>query len=180
MAKFVSPFLSLVGVALWFPLSQVQAGDGNEPRREFRQSSVYPYTFLPVSYLQTGGPKAMRFAAAQGECAHRDAPLLPSPTPAPSPITKTTAESTQEAHTIVAASSPAPTPNLPPPAYPPPTNAPAAGGPDFSKVPDEVMSYFKNPYNVGPHGPHLFDPIFEPGYSEGPKSQATFQVSDKP
>ncbi len=47
-------------------------------------------------------------------------------------------------------------------------------------MPDEVMSYFKNPYNSAPRGPHLFDPIFEPGYHEGPKSKATYQLSDKP
>jgi hypothetical protein len=47
-------------------------------------------------------------------------------------------------------------------------------------MPDEVMSYFKNPYNSGPRGPHLFDPIFEPGYHEGPPSKASYQTSDKP
>jgi hypothetical protein len=90
---------------------------------------------------------------------------------------------TDTVHTTVAASSPAPShpnPNHESPAYPPPANAPVAGSPDLNKVPEEVMSYFKNPYNAGPHGPHLFDPIFEPGYHDGPKSKATYQETVKP
>jgi len=182
MARFPTPFLHVVGFALLLFAAQLRAGDGGE-RREFRQSSAYPYTFVPVSYLQTGGPKDMRFAPAQMECAHRDAPLLLTPTPTPSPANKTTTETTDKVQTTVAASSPAPlqpTPILEHPAYPPPLNAPAAGSPDLTKMPEEVMSYFRNPYNAGVRGPHLFDPIFEPGYHEGPKSKATYQLSDKP
>src|SRR5689334_2660074 len=183
MVKFLIPLAGAIGVALPLFPALVRAGDGGEPRREFRQSSSYPYTFVPVSYLQTGGPKDMRFGPRLGECSYRDAPLLPAATPTPTPATKTTTETTEKVETTVAASSPAPV-HPPPvgdsPAYPPPAHAPAAGSPDLNRMPEEIMSYFRNPYNAGPHGPHLFDPIFEPGYHEGPKSKATYQLSDKP
>jgi len=182
MAKSLIPLVCAASLALLLCPARVWAGDGGEPRREFRQSNVYPYIFEPVSYLQTGGPKVMRFAPAQAECAHRDAPLLPAPTATPTPASKAVTESTDQKETATAAT-PIPaqaTPSPVPPAYPPPHDAPAAGGPDLNRVPEEVMSYFKNPYNAGPRGPHLFDPIFEPGYHEGPQSKATYQLSDKP
>jgi hypothetical protein len=158
--------------------ASLQAGDDGAARREFRQSAAYPYTFVPVSYLETGGPKIMRYAEAEAGCAHHDAPLLPTPTPTPSPKQDAKPEEKKEA---APAASPVPgEPTHSPAAFPPPENAPAAGTADLTKMPDEVMSYFKNPYNAGPRGHHLFDPIFEPGYHEGPKSKATYQLTDKP
>ncbi len=169
---------ALLAIAL-FP-SRLPAGDGGgppAPRQEFRQSTVYPYIFVPVSYLETGGPKQMRFARAIAECAHRDPPPLPAATPAPaiSPIVDLP-ENKEPAPIVTVVPVAPPTP----PAFPPPVDAPAAGGPDLTKMPDEVVTYFKNPYNSGPRGPHLFDPIFEPGYHEGPKSKASYEVTDKP
>jgi len=163
--------------------SGVKAGDGEAaPRRVFRQSSEYPYVFVPVSYLEQG-PKAMRFAAVEAECAHRNAPLLPSPTPVPTPATKPEEEPRAEKEKRPAPSpSPAGSPaqRPVPPEFPPPVNSPQSGGPDLSKMPDDVTGYFKNPYNSVTHGRHLFDPIFEPAYHEGPKTKATYQLTDKP
>src|SRR5689334_238327 len=108
MAKFPTRFFFAAGLALAFLSPQVQAGDGGEPRREFRQSSSYPYTFVPVSYLQTGGPKDMRSAPVIGECAHREGPLLPAATPSPTPVTNPTTDMTGKVQTTVTASSSAP------------------------------------------------------------------------
>lgn len=183
MARSLIPLCVVAAVAISLFAGHLHAGDdgaATTTRREFRQSNVYPYTFQPVSYLETGGPKQMRFALLQGECSHREAPALPTPTPAPE---KTAAPEPAEQKEPAPDASPAPAnpnPTPVPPAFPPPANAPAAGGPDLTKMPDEVMNVFKNPYNAGPRGPHLFDPIFEPGYNEGPKSKATYEVSDKP
>jgi hypothetical protein len=170
-------FAAMTVLPLGAPL---RAGDDGGPRREFHQSAAYPYTFVPVSYLETGGPKMMRYAETEPGCAHHDAPLLPTPSPTPTPTAK--ADEKAEAKKEVApAVSPVPAQPTPPPAaYPPPEDAPAAGNPDLTRMPEEVMSYFKNPYNAGPRGHHLFDPIFEPGYHEGPKSKATYHLTDKP
>lgn len=179
MIRFLIPIFLGASLALCFFPNQLAAGDGGgpAPRREFRQSEVYPYTFVPVSYLETGGPKAMRFAQLDADCSHRDAPALPSPTPIPESKPVIENPESNNASTTTTAG---PTPAAVAPAFPPPANAPAAGGADLTRMPDEVMSYFKNPYNSGPRGPHLFDPIFEPGYHQGPQSKATYELSDKP
>jgi hypothetical protein len=178
MIRLLIPIFVVASLALSLFPGQLAAGDGGTPapRREFRQSEVYPYTFVPVSYLETGGPKRMRFAQLEADCSHRDAPALPSPTPIPESKPETENPEGKAAPAATAS----PTPVAVAPAFPPPVNAPAAGGPDLTRMPDEVMSYFKNPYNSGPRGPHLFDPIFEPGYHQGPQSKATYELSDKP
>lgn len=188
MQKFLTPVIVAINVAVFIIPAPVKAGGGDDKnvvvRREFHESSGYPYVFVPVSYLETGGPNKMRFAQVQAECSHRDAPPLPAATPTPTPTVKSTESPTEpemkDSHTASAAAATEPRPTPIPPAFPPPTDAPAAGGPDLTKVPDEVMSYFKNPYNSGPRGPHLFDPIFEPTYHQGPPSKATYELSDKP
>jgi hypothetical protein len=179
MIRFLIPIFLVASLALSFFPGQLKAGDGGvpAPRREFRQSEGYPYTFVPVTYLETGGPKGMRFAQHEGDCSHRDAPALPSPTPIPESKPVTEYPESQAAATTAATG---PTPVAVAPAFPPPANAPSAAGPDLTRMPDEVMSYFKNPYNSEPRGAHLFDPIFEPVYHQGPQSKATYQLSDKP
>jgi hypothetical protein len=184
MARFFVILFLLAAAGILLLAGPIQAGDDGRPapRKVFRESPVYPYTFVPVSYLETGGPKMMRYAESEGGCAHRDAPLLPSPTPVPSPKKEAKSEDTEKKETTPAAtpihSQHTPAPGEP--AFPPPENAPAAGTPDLTRTPDEVMSYFKNPYNAGTRGRHLFDPIFDPGYHDGPKSKASYQLTDKP
>ena len=182
MARFFIPILVVAGFAFSLLPSPLHAGDDGvpAPRREFRQSNAYPFTFVPISYLATGGPKGMRFSEPQAQCSHRDAPPLPAATPAPTsePASETPEKKGPAPVTTPAPANPTPTPVAP--AFPPPTNAPTAGGPDLTTMPEEVMNYFKNPYNSSPRGPHLFDPIFEPGYHQGPTSKATYQLSDKP
>jgi hypothetical protein len=125
-------FAAMTVLPLGAPL---RAGDDGGPRREFHQSAAYPYTFVPVSYLETGGPKMMRYAETEPGCAHHDAPLLPTPSPTPTPTAK--ADEKAEAKKEVApAVSPVPAQPTPPPAaYPPPEDAPAAGNPDLTRMP---------------------------------------------
>ena len=174
-------FLASISVAVLSLPSLLCAGDdGVQPRREFRQSTAYPYVFEPVSYLATAGPKPMRFTQVEPGCSRRDAPLLPVPTPSPEPDHAAVPAEPTAAAPATSPAPVAPEPTPIPPAFPPPTNAQSAGSPDLNKMPDEVMTYFKNPYNSGPRGPHLFDPIFEPGYHQGPASKASYEVTDKP
>jgi hypothetical protein len=174
MAKFSTLILSAFAVIF---ASASFAGDSTDPaapRKEFRQRRDYPFTFEAVSYLAVEGPKPMRFAEAQPECGNHDAPPLPAPKPTPEKKVAVTASGDSKKTETQKAMS---TTN--PPAFPPPANAPSVGGPDLTKMPDDVMTYFKNPYNAGPRGEHLFDPIFEPGMSQGPPSKATYHLQDK-
>lgn len=152
------------------------------PRKQFRQSSTYPFIFRPECYLANRGPAPLRFAAAGPECHERRAPALtqaakgvveekpalpvepPAPAPAPAPAAPDLA---------------APIPLGPEPAFPAPTDAqpPKTGTHDFSKVPDEVLEYFKNTEGRPLRRDYLFDPIFMPALpNDLPKSKATYRV----
>ena len=65
------------------------------------------------------------------------------------------------------------------PAYPPQTGTIAAlpqEAADFEKAPDEVLEYYKNPYNAPHPHVHLFDPIFEPAVvHKAPPGKATYR-----
>jgi hypothetical protein len=151
------------------------------PRKQFRQSSTYPFVFRPECYLATAGPVPLRFAAAAPECHDRKAPAL---TPMAKGIPK------EEPATAVEKSPAAP---VPPPAAAPDLSAPAALDPafpaptdaqppktsthDFSKVPDEVLEFFKNTEGRPLRRDYLFDPIFQPALpNDLPKSKATYRV----
>jgi len=168
---------------------EISAGAGDQPahdgcRIEFHLSADYPYIFAPAGYLLHAGPVAMRYGDPAIDCAHRAAPALPAaaegtPPPAPKP---------EKSAAPQASPSPSPSPAPSPgqtdgaasaPAYPAPDNAPAPvakGSADFSKAPDEVVGYFRNPYNFVPDSHRFFDPIFEPAQAQqGPKSSATYR-----
>jgi len=146
----------------------------------------------------------MRYGEPAIDCAHRSAPdlpiaakvingqkapepeksaaLVPEPTPIPQPKASPTPQATPSP---TPQSSPAPEEASPSAAYPVPDNAPtqnAKGEADFSKAPDEVVGYFRNPYNFVPDSHRFFDPIFEPAQPQpgqgqaqaGPHSSATY------
>src|SRR5207302_6583180 len=101
------------------------------------------------------------------DCSHRDAPALPARAKGnreaeeqkkaaaaekvAAPEIKSAATSEQQ--TIVAST----------PAFPVPQNGPVNpdGNADFNKLPDEVVGYFRDPYNFVPNSHRFFDPIFE-------------------
>lgn len=179
---FTGAFLSLV-----FCTTLVRGGDEVRPaRKEFRQSSTYPFVFEPVCYLENGGPLPLRFGAPIADCSHRDAPPLPKPpeNKAEQPAAGETEPLKTETETTQAKSSPVDVEaqskaSAPAGAYPPQTSTPAAlppDKPDFTKAPEEVMEYYKNPYKAPDPNRHLFDPIFEPAVvHKGPPSKATYR-----
>ena len=167
------------------------AGDNEpHPRKEFHQQKEYPYTFAPVAYLENQGPQAMRFGMPANDCSRHDPPPLPtprpSPTPTPSPANSAAANPKPQKE---AKPTPAPLPvppidqsasnqgSQPQPEYPPPQNAHAGASDqaDLNRAPDEVMAYFKNPYNSPQNSHRLFDPLFEPAFvHKAPPSKATY------
>jgi len=170
--------ISLLSLALLLPAAAAWAGgDDVAPRKSFRQSSTYPFVFRPESYLATGGPVPMRFGPPPPPCHERRAPSL---TPAAQGVPR------EEPAIPVEKTPPAPEPEpvepepaTPEPLFPPPTDAPAPqpGAHDFSKVPDEVLEYFKNAEGRPLRRDYLFDPIFQPALpNDLPKSKATYRV----
>ena len=157
--------LALVSILTVGVCALAQAGDRVVPRQQFKESTTYPFVFKPDSYLASRGPLPMRFAAAGPSCEARRPPAPPSPAkpdaaPEPSP---TDAKPSAEA------------PPAAPPASAAPTEPPAKHEPpDFSKVPDEVLDFFKNTEGRPVRRAYLFDPIFQPVMpDELPKSKAT-------
>jgi hypothetical protein len=151
------------------------------PRKHFRQSSTYPFVFRPECYLATTGPVPLRFAAAGPGCHDRKAPSL---TPAAKGVPKEEPAAPVEKSGETPAPAPASAPDLSAPAaldpaFPAPTDAqpPKASTHDFSKVPDEVLEYFKNTEGRPLRRDYLFDPIFQPALpNDLPKSKATYRV----
>lgn len=159
--------------------SAVQAG-GNDltPRKQFRQSPTYPFIFRPECYLATSGPVPLRFGAPAPECHARRAPAL---TPAAKGLPKEEPAAPVEKEAAPTTPPPDLAPPAPPPdpAFPAPIDAqaPKPGTHDFSKVPDEVLEYFKNTEGRPLRRDYLFDPIFLPALpNDLPKSKATYRV----
>jgi hypothetical protein len=184
---------------LFLLLALLAASRAGEPspdpgggRRQFRESTTYPYVFEPVHYLEQGPPKPLRFGEKANDCARHNPPALPpeakkdkavppsvsvpaltqpfaaalppetkaQPAPPPSPEAKPAPEHAPESK-----------PAVPPAA---PEQVPEAL--DTSKYPDEVVDYFKNPYNVPKSRKHFFDTIFEPAAAPTPDaSKATYR-----
>jgi hypothetical protein len=142
------------------------AGESTVPRKQFTESPSYPQIFRPNGYLAAGRPVALRFSAAPPPCAQRTPPPLtlaaakPEPKPEAAPIEQ----------------KPAPEQPQPPDDSTPAAPQPKPEAPDFSKVPDEVLEYFKNTEGQPVRRAYLFDPIFQPVQPhELPKSKATYQ-----
>jgi hypothetical protein len=181
--KFAPTFLTLLLLA-----TIARGGEEVRPsaqrettvRREFKQLTIYPYIFVPVPYLERGAPVPMHFGPPAADCSHRDAPQLP-------PVKTATAQkpaAPADAHAEAAPAEPEPSDesktaaaSTPAPAYPPPANAPTQSSqPSLTRIPDEVLGYFKDPYIVAPHSHIFFDPIFEPAKMHtAPPSKATYE-----
>lgn len=189
--------------ALFHTSTLLAGGEGAQARKEFKQSPTYPYTFVPVCYLEDGGPQPMRFGLAVVDCGRHNAPpLTPAaagtekaviaaalvPTPNPPLAQQGTGEAVTTDPTTIEAGAPPPlvTPPLitPLPAYPPGNFRPVLpdGELDFNKQPNEVMEFFKDPYNVPGNRGRYIDPVFEPAYNPsdnpihtGPTSRATYR-----
>lgn len=184
MAKY-SPLFCLVLAALGL-LARAGDNEARPPlRKEFRQQAQYPYVFEPVAYLENQGPAPMRFGPPMVDCSHHTPPHLPaakpSPSPSPTPEPKKEKTAAPVDNTGQKPQTPPPTEQKPAPsaaAYPPPQGAPTPPAPDnvdFNQMPDEVLEFFKNPYNSVPNGHRLFDPIFEPALMHtAPRSKATY------
>ena len=165
----LSTFLS---VALAAVLPAARAGDGAAERREFHQSGKYPFVFRADSYLASTGPVPMRIAPAAPRCPERNAPPLTGPAKG---ADKQNSAATKAAADAAAANE---TAAAPVPAHPAPLNAAQPTPPeiDFSRVPDEVLDFFKNTEGRPVRRGYLFDPIFQPATpNELPKSKATYQ-----
>lgn len=151
-------------------LPVARAGDTAGPRKEFHQSSTYPFVFRADSYLSSTGPAPMRFAPAVPSCAQRTPPPLteaakPAARPDPAAATKTPAETSETGAATTTARVP-------------PTNTPQPPRDDidFARVPDEVLDFFKNTEGRPVRRAYLFDPIFQPALpNELPKSKAIYQ-----
>ena len=155
-------FLPILALSLAGP---ARAGDPVVPRQQFKESVTYPFIFKADGYLASRGPLPMRFGNAGPQCEQRQPPAPPviaktEPAPeAPAADAKTPAEphSPQEGavSTTVESSS-------------------KREQADFSKVPDEVLDFFKNTEGRPVRRAYLFDPIFQPVMPDDlPKSKAT-------
>ena len=165
-----SPYLQLTALVLVIVPQIGMAGEAVVERKQFKQSSTYPYVFRPECYLATTGPVPLRFAPGPPHCPERVVP--------PFPVTPKV-----EANSAVVPApkvEPPPPPVPPPvaPAHPVPDNAPVPphGELDLNRVPDEVLDFFRSTEGRTVTRNYLFDPIFQPALpNELPKSKATYQ-----
>ena len=138
-----------------------RAGDPVVPRKQFRESSAYPFVFKPESYLAGRGPLPMRFASAGPSCEARRPPAPPAIAKSEAAAEPTAAKPATEPAPALAAQV---------------ETTPKREPPDFSKVPDEVLDFFKNTEGRPVRRAYLFDPIFQPVTPDDlPKSKATSQ-----
>ena len=102
------------------------------------------------------------------------APAKPGPSPAPAQPSPTPAASPAPAQQPPSFSDPSQAPDYPPPQDAP--NTPTPDQPDFNRMPDEVLDFFRNPYNSVPNAHRVFDPLFQPAViQKAPPSKATYK-----
>ena len=143
----------------------IRAGEPVVARQQFKESVTYPFIFKAEGYLASKGPLPMRFGSALPKCEQRQPPAPP---------------------VIAKKETPAETPTAEAKAAVEPQQSPEGAGnttveasskkeqPDFSKVPDEVLDFFKNTEGRPVRRAYLFDPIFQPVTPDDlPKSKAT-------
>ena len=143
----------------------VQAGEEVVPRKQFKQSTSYPFVFRPECYLATAGPGSMRFDAAPPHCPDRTGPPLTA-------IAKADfkADASPKAELVAALVSAEPQP---------PSNSiviTPRSEVDLTRMPDEVLDFFKSTDGRPIARNYLFDPIFQPAPpNDLPKSKATYK-----
>ena len=201
---------TLTILALWTFIAAMPAlyagdGQGGGQRIEFHLSTEFPYIFRPASYLQSQEPVQMRYGEPDRVRASKR-----TGTACGGQWSKDEAKSTPEPAKAAASPevSPSPAPKAPQaeasatPAFPVPADGPAQipkGNANFNQTPDEVVGYFRNPYNFVPNSHRFFDPIFDPAQprhgdttvvvqplqdqgqptqaQQGPQSSATYNVT---
>ena len=144
-----------------------RAGEPVVPRRQFKETAAYPFIFKADSYLAGRGPLPMRFAAAGPSCEKRQPPAPPIAVKSEgtSEPSTTDAKPSAEQAAEPASSSSAMV-----------ETTARREHPDFTKVPDEVLDFFKNTEGRPVRRAYLFDPIFQPVMpNDLPKSKATSQ-----
>ena len=146
----------------------IRAGEPVVSRQQFKESVTYPFIFKPEGYLASKGPLPMRFASAPPKCEQRQPP-------APPVLVKK--ETPTDATDAFVAETKATSEPQPPPAGAGNTTVEVSTKreqPDFSKVPDEVLDFFKNTEGRPVRRAYLFDSIFQPVTPDDlPKSKAT-------
>lgn len=143
----------------------LRAGDPVVTRQQFKESVTYPFIFKAEGYLASKGPLPMRFGNALPKCEQRQPPAPPVIAKKDAPAEASAVESKG-------------TGELPAPEETATTITMKAASkmeqPDFSKVPDEVLDFFKNTEGRPVRRAYLFDPIFQPVTPDDlPKSKAT-------
>ena len=142
-----------------------RAGEPVVPRRQFKETSAYPFIFKADSYLAGRSPLPMRFAAAGPSCETRKPPAPPSLVKSEAAAESTATDAKPSAEQTA---EPAPAAVV--------ENIVKREHPDFTKVPDEVLDFFKNTEGRPVRRAYLFDPIFQPVMpNDLPKSKATSQ-----
>lgn len=156
-------FVYLTSLAIGVTAS-LRAGEPVVARQQFKESTTYPFVFKAEGYLASKGPLPMRFASAGPKCEQRQPPPPPVIAKKETPADGNASESKLPAE-------------LPPPAESGEKAIEVSTKreqPDFSKVPDEVLDFFKNTEGRPVRRAYLFDPIFQPvTHDDLPKSKAT-------
>ena len=143
----------------------VRAGDAVAPRQPFKESVLYPHIFRAEGYLASRGPLPMRFSAPAPQCEQRRPPAAPVIASKEVSPESSLPEVKLAAEPVAASAAPGITTMES-------TSKPVQ--PDFSKVPDEVLEFFKNTEGRPVRRAYLFDPIFQPVTPDDlPKSKAT-------
>ena len=154
----------LLFAAFLVPAHFACAGEGGPPRQQFKQSLLYPFIFRPECYLAGAGPLPLRFSAEKPACGERNPPPLTG---------EAKGGAKKEAPVVETKATEPPGPAFPAPAE---AQAPKRDTHDFTRVPDEVLDFFKNTEGRPLRRDYLFDPIFQPAQPhELPKSKATIQ-----
>ena len=145
--------------------ASLHAGEPVVTRQQFKESVTYPFIFKADGYLASKGPLPMRFASAGPKCEQRQPPAPPV-TAKTEPPANASASETKMPVGPSAAQEAAPTATI--------EASSKREQPDFTKVPDEVLDFFKNTEGRPVRRAYLFDPIFQPVTPDDlPKSKAT-------
>ncbi len=153
-------FIAVTGL-----ISSAGAGDSALPRQQFKETATYPFIFKAAGYLASKGPLPMRFGAAAPPCAQRQPPAQPVlAKKEPAPVSNPDADHNTPVENRA---------SMEPPVNTIETAASKREQPDFAKIPDEVLDFFKNTEGRPVRRAYLFDPIFQPVMpDELPKSKA--------